>query len=509
VSTTREENLTTLLTGAGLVTVGKLVGSFTTLGERVLIGRLLTPEAYGEVSVGLALLAFATTGALVGFSQGVPRYISRFDDDADRRGVWVSGVVVTGTVALVLAAVLLVSVEWLSEALLARADSSAMLALFVLALPFVVGMKITVAAIRGHNNAVYRIYAQDLAYPLTRMALLVVLLYAGLDVLAAGYAYLVAAILSFAVALLLLHRLTALRGEVRTHVREVGRFSLPIVVSGVLTVLLTRTDTLMLSYFRGTYEVGQYSAAYPIANGLIIVISSFGFLYLPLASRLDADDEHDEIDSIYETTTKWIYLVTFPALVTFVLFAEDVVRIFFGAAYADAPIALAILSVGFFTNAVGGRNRETISALGVTAYLMVVNGAAFGINIVLNLWLIPEYGLVGAAVASAIAYGTLNATACGILWKKYDITPFSRWSTRTFVVLPLTLLPPAYVVSQYVSLSIVTILPWLVAVGLLSIAVVAVTGCLQPEDEIVLAFVERLLGVEIPVIRRFIPDEPQ
>ncbi|AGN00967.1 membrane protein involved in the export of O-antigen and teichoic acid [Salinarchaeum sp. Harcht-Bsk1] len=507
MTTAREKHLTTLLTGAGLVTVGKLVGSFTTLGERVLIGRVLSPEAYGEVSVGLALLAFATTGALVGFSQGVPRYISRFDDEVDRRGVWVSGILVTGAVALVLTAVLLLSVEWLTETLLARADSPAMLALFVLALPFVVGMKITVAAIRGHNNAIYRIYAQDLTYPLTRIVLLVALLFAGFNVLAAGYAYLVAAVLSFAVSLVLLHRLTALRGEVRTHVKEIGRFSLPIVISGVLTVLLTRTDTLMLSYFRTTYEVGQYAAAYPIANGLIIVISSFGFLYLPLASRLDADDEHDEIDSIYETTTKWIYLVTFPALLTFVLFGGDVVEIFFGSAYSEAPIALAILSVGFFTNAVGGRNRETISALGVTSYLLVVNGAAFGINVVLNLWLIPEYGLVGAAVASAIAYGILNATACAILWRKYGITPFSRWSVRTFLVLPLTLLPPAYVVSQYVSLSIVTLLPWLVAVGLLSIAVVALTGCLQPEDEIVLEFLEQTTGVEIPLVRRFIPPE--
>ncbi|GAB3688356.1 flippase [Salinarchaeum chitinilyticum] len=509
MTTTREQHLTTLLTGAGLVTIGKLVGSFTTLGERVIIGRVLTPEAYGEVSVGLALLAFATTASLVGFSQGVPRYVSRFDDDADRRGVWVGGLVVTGIVAIALTAVLLVNVELLTDTLLARADSPRMLALFVLALPFVVGMKITVAAIRGHNNAIYRIYAQDLAYPLTRIVLLVALLFVGLDVLAAGYAYLVAAALSFAVALLLLHRLTALRGQVRTHVREVGRFSLPVVVSGVLTVLLTRTDTLMLSYFRDTYEVGQYAAAYPIANGLIIVISSFGFLYLPMASRLDADDEHEEIDSIYTTTTKWIYLVTFPALLTFVLFADDVVAIVFGGAYSEAPIALAILSVGFFTNAIGGRNRETISALGVTKYLMVVNGAAFGINVVLNLWLIPPYGLVGAAVASATAYAVLNFTACLILWYRWGITPLSRWSIRTFLVLPIALVPPAYLASQHLSLSIFTLLPWLVIVGLLSIAVVAVTGCLQQDDRIVVEFAENSLGVRIPLIRRFLPPEEQ
>lgn len=507
MTSTREKHLARLLTSAGIVTAGKLIGSFTTLGERVVIGRLLRPDAYGEVSVGLALLSFATTIALVGFSQGVPRYVSRFDSVADRRGAWVSGMLVAGSLSIVLTAVLLLNVDLLATSLLSRADSPQMLALFVLAMPFAIGMRVTVGAIRGHGNTVYKAYAQDLAYPLSRILLLVVLLYAGHSVLAAGYAYLVAAALAFALSLWFLHRLMALPGAVNTHVVEISKFSLPIVVSSFLAVLLTRTDTLMLGYFRTSYEVGQYSAAYPLANGLIIVISSFGFLYLPLASRLDAEDERAEIGYIYETTTKWIYLVTFPAMLTFVLFAGDVVGIFFGGAYRDAPIALVILSLGFFTNAVGGRNRETISALGVTTYLLLTNGAAFGINVVLNLALIPEYGFVGAAVASAISYGVLNVTACVVLKWKYDITPFSRWSTRTFLVLPVVLLPPTYLASQYVTLTAVTLLPWLVGLGLLSVVVVVLAGCLQPEDRVVLEFVEEPLGVRIPLIRRFLPEE--
>lgn len=507
MTASRDQHLASLLTSAGIVTAGKLVGSVTTLGERVVVGRFLRPEAYGEVSVGLALLSFASTVALVGFTQGVPRYVSRFDDDADRRGAWVSGMLVTGTLALVLTAGLLGSVDVLARELLSRADSPRMLALFVVAMPFVIGMRVTVGAIRGHGNTVYKAYAQDLAYPLARLLVLVLLLSAGYSVLAAGYAYVVAGVLSFVVSLSLLHRLLAIPGAVNTHVREISRFSLPVVVSSFLAVLLTRTDTLMLGYFRSSYEVGQYSAAYPIANGLVIVIASFGFLYLPLASRLDAADERKEIGYIYQTTTKWIYLVTFPAVVTFVLFPADVVATVFGGQYPDAPIALAILSVGFFTNAVGGRNRETITALGVTTYLMLTNGAAFAINVGLNLVLIPAYGLVGAAVASAIAYGVLNLTACAVLKLKYDITPFSSWSTRTFLVLPVGLLPPAYLASQYISLSVWSLLPWLVGVGLAGIAVAALTGCLQPEDRIVLEFVEDALGVRVPLIRRYVPDE--
>ncbi len=502
----REQHLTRLLSSAGVVTAGKLVGSLSTLGERVIVGRLLDPSAYGEVTIGLALLSFSTTLGLLGYSQGVPRYVSRFESDRDVRGVWVTGMLVAGGLTLAIAAVLYLNVGWVTSTFL-QTDATGMVALFVLALPFVVGMNVSVGAIRGFGNTMYKAYAQDLIYPLTRIALLAALLWVGFDVLAAGYAYLAGAALAFVVSLVLLNRLISLPGAYRTHVKEISAFSMPVVVSSFLATLLTRTDTLMLGYFWGSTEAGLYGAAYPLAGSMLIVISSFGFLYLPLASRLDAADEREEIDHIYKTTTKWIYVLTFPALLTFVVFPEDVVGIFFGQEYVSASIALVVLSVGFFSNAVGGRNRETISALGVTKYLLVTNGVAFGANVVLNLVLIPRYGFVGAAVASAVSYVGLNALACWVLWRGFDISPFSRWSTRTFVALPVALLPPAYLLSEFVSLTVVTLLPFLVVVGLLGIAVVAVTGSLQPEDAVVLSFVEDATGVRVPLIRRYLPEE--
>jgi len=503
----REERLAKLLGSASIVFVGRLVGSASTVVERVIIGRLLTPAAYGEVSVALALLSFASTVAVVGLSQGVPRYVSRFDDERDRRGVWLSGVLVAGSLAVALAAVLYANVGFVAGALLERADSPRLLALFVLALPFVVGMRVAVGAMRGLGNTIYKTYAKDLLYPLVRIALVAALLSAGFGVVAAGYAYVAAAVLAFVVAHALLDRLLPLVGPVRTHVRETLRFSLPVLVSGFLATMLTWTDTLMLGYFQPSAAVGHYAAAYPIAGGMLLVLSSFGFMYLPLASRLDADGEHEEIARLYEITTKWVYVVTFPAFLTFVFFPADVVGVFFGAAYSEAALALVVLSVGFFSNAIGGRNRETIAALGTTRYLLVTNSLSLGLNVVLNLALIPTYGILGAAVASASAYVTMNVSAVAILKHRFGITPFSQWSTRTFVVLPTALLPPAYLVSRQLALSSVTLLPFLVCVGVASLVVVGLTGCLQPEDRVPLEVVEEKLGVRVPYVRRHLPAQ--
>jgi O-antigen/teichoic acid export membrane protein len=212
------------------------------------------------------------------------------------------------------------------------------------------------------------------------------------------------------------------------------------------------------------------------------------------------------MDRIYKTTTKWIYVVTFPAFLTFVLFPADVLRVFFGSAYTAGAPALAVLSVGFFVNALLGRNRETLSALGLTTYLLVSNGLAFGVNVVANLALIPRYGLVGAAAASAASFFVMNLVVSAVLAVRYDISPFSPWSVRTYLILPIVLFPPAATLSQVLTLTAVTLLPFLVAVGLVTLAVVSLTGCLQPEDWIAVEFVEERVGLQVPLVRRYLPQ---
>lgn len=501
-----EEEVSTLLSSAALVFVGSIVASGAKLFERILIGRVLTPKLYGEISVGMALLSLGTTFAIAGFSQGIPRYLSRVETARERRGVWVSGVLVTACTAVAITAALTLLADELATHLFETSASSQLLQLFVYAIPLVVGFKIAVAGIRGHENTIYKTYVGDLLYPGGRIVLLGTLLSLGYGVLAAGYAYLVTAGVAMVAACYLLNKLVPLVGSAETRVREMTRFSAPLVVSTLLSVLLTQTDTIMLGYFKSSSAVGVYSAAYPLATGMLIVLSSFGFMFLPLASRLDADGNREDIGTIYPLTTKWIFIVTFPAFLLFTVFSADTLSIFFGPAYERGGLALSILAVGFFSNAIAGRTREVVSALGATTIILVANGLAFVLNVGLNVVLIPRFSFEGAAVASAIANVALNGGLFLVLWLKLDVTPFSSWSRRTFVVVPLALLPPAVLLSQWVTMTPVLVPVFLVGSGIGCLATVAVAGCLQPEDEVVFEQVENAIGRDLPWLRSYVSE---
>ncbi|WP_458209007.1 flippase [Haladaptatus sp. NG-SE-30] len=501
-----ERELRNLLSSASLVFVGAAVASVAKLIERIALGRGLSTAAYGEVNIALTTMSLGVTIALVGFGQGVPRYISRFDDERDVRGAWLTGIILAGAVGLVLAGILYLNAEFITANLFDDADSNQLIPLFSLAVPLVVGFRVGVGGIRGFENTIYKTYVADLLYPFGRLLLLGVLLSFGFGAVAAGYAYLVSAGVAFLVAHYLLNRLFPLVGEFRLHTREMALFSAPLVLSSVLADLLTRTDTVMLGYFTTSHKVGLYAAAYPLANSLLIALASFGFLYLPLASRLDSNGERDEISTIYQLTTKWIFIVTFPGFLLFVTFPGDILTVFFGARYADGALALTILSVGFFTNAAGGRNRETLSALGHTKLILAGNAVAFALNLVLNLALIPAYGFVGAAVASATSNVALNTFMFAVLWSKFGITPFSRWTIRTMTRVPLLLLPPALVVAQVVSLSTFTLPLALVVAATGTLIVVSTLGCLQPEDRVVVNFVESTTDTNLPFLHGYVPE---
>ena len=507
------EDLSELLSSATLMLFIGSLGSLSRLIEQVAMGRLLGPDAYGEVSIAFSMMTVSTTLAMFGFKEGIARFMTRFEHEADVRGAWRTGVVITVVLTVVVTVGLLANAERLAGRLLEPSTPRALVFVFIATLPLFVGLELAVAGIRGRENTIYRTYTRDLLYNGLRLGLIVGLLVAGYGVVAMGYAYLVATAVSFVVALWMFDRLLPIAGHSRTRVREMTLFSLPLVLSSLSAILLSQVDTLMIGYYLPSARAGVYNAAWPLARGVGVIVSSFGFLFLPLMSRLDAGGRRAEVNRMYKITTKWIYVISFPALLCLVVFADDLLLAVFSAEYTAGATALVILVLGSFTSAAFGRCQDTLSAFGYTTYIFAINAVAGALNVALNAALIGGYGLIpslgieGAALATAISSVTLNGSALAVLWSKSGVNPVSRTTVRTFLLLPLALFPPALLLADQVTLPLPALIAVVPVAGVCSVAVLALTGSLQLEDEIPVRLVENRLGVTVPLIGRYIPEE--
>ena len=503
------DDLSALLSSTALIIAGIFLTAIAGLVERIAVARLFDPTVYGEVALGLSLLSVGTTLSLAGFSQGVPRYISRVDDERQKRGIWLVGLVLSLGLSALISITLLANVDRLTATLFDGAVSTELVRILILTIPVNVAFTVGVATIRGLENTKYKIYVKDLLHRGLRLGLIVGLLAAGYGVVMVGYAYLAAGVVALIVAHLLSNRLLALVGPVRTNVRELVTFSAPLVVTSLLTMMLTQTDTILLGYFKSSAVVGLYNAAYPLANSLLMFVSAFGYLYLPLTSRLDSEGKREEVAGIYRITTKWGFIVTFPAFLAFVAFPGDVLGIFFGAEYVGASLALVILCLGFFTSAAAGRNRGTLTALGYTSHILLADAVTIALNLALNVVLIPPFGIAGAAAASAAAYVTRNVVMNAVLLVEFGITPFSRETVAVYLALPAVLVPASVVLSRTIDLTVVTLPVFLVLAGITGILITVAVGGVQPEDAALVEFVEDAVGVDVPVLREHIPVEKE
>lgn len=401
----------TLLTSSAIIAVG--LGFRLALGflGRLVVARFLGRVNYGAVSLGLTLLMTASILVVLGTDNGVGRYLPRFDEPARRRGVLRSAFGIVVPLGIVLGVVVAVLAEPIATYGFTDPDVAPVVAVFGLAIPLAAVVRLTVGTIRGQQQALPRVAIDNVALPLSRFLLIAAAVFLGFEAVGVAWAYALAYAIAAALSLYYLVRGTPLfsRGESVPMRRELLVFSAPLMVTATMNMVLSNLDTLMLGYFASTGEVGVYNVAYPLANLLTVGLTAVGFLFMPIVSELHAEGRTDEIARAYHVASKWIALAMLPAFLVLVTFPGVVIGLTFGSEYVAGRLALAVLTVGFFVHAVAGPAGNALVAFGQTRRLMYYNVATAVINATLNLYLIPRYSYLGAAVATTISFVLLNA----------------------------------------------------------------------------------------------------
>ena len=190
----------------------------------------------------------------------------------------------------------------------------------------------------------------------------------------------------------------------------------------------------MLGYFKSTEVVGIYSAVYPLVGFLSMIISSMGFVYIPVTSKLWGENKTESLGPIYQIMTKWCFMLTFPVFALMFVYPEFLLTKLYGAEYASGATVLRILALGFVTNSYFGFNYHTIIASGDSDFLMKCSVASAGINVLLNFILVPQYGMVGAAIASAVSFASIEVLMTLRTWKKQNMHPFTSMYRKLTII---------------------------------------------------------------------------
>ncbi|MFC4245639.1 flippase [Natribaculum luteum] len=471
---------------------------------KVLMARLLGPPTYGVATIGITTLSFASTILLFGMNTGIGRYLPRFDDPADRKGVIESGMQIVLAISVSVAAVLFVFADLVATHVLGAPEATSVLRVAAIGVPFAALMKLSIGVIQGHQRSLPKVLIRNIGQPIVRFGLVVLALYFSLGALGIVGAYAATFAVAGLAGLYYVLTRTNIRSSVssRTRRRELLTFSAPLMLTASMIMVLSYFDIFILSYFRTSSEVGSYNVVYPLAELLTATLSAFSFIAMPILSELHSERRTNEMDRTYKIVTKWIFMATLPAGLIMILFPAATISLTFGPEYTEAALPLVVLAVGFFTHAVAGPNVNTLTAIGRTRTIMWDNLLAGGTNIVLNVVLIPEYGLMGAAVATAVSYIGLNTLYSVQLYRATGIHPATAALFKPATVGVFSMLGMYVIVTRVLTVTGPVLLGIAVVfITVYGVAILALGGIEEEEVMLVLSFEERF-GVNLGPVKR-------
>lgn len=418
-----------LLKGSMLTLLGNVAGMGAIFLARVLSARYLGPDEYGVLIIGLTLLEMSSILLLFGLPQGLGQRVPRVENPSSQL---MASFLLTIPIGCVITFAGYAFIEPISVVLNVGGESRLLL-LFFLILPLYLVTKVSLGFIRGKEDVLGRFLLQNTGLQILVVVGVGAVIQLGLGVYQIAVVWAGAFGGSALIAILYIRvRYNRILSPVDyATVMDLLKFSLPLMLSTAMWLILQQADNLLLGAYLSSTAVGIYDSAYTLARIILMLVSALGFLFLPILSGLDNDGKTSEMVGLYQSATKWLVFVGLVPLTLFVTYPGSVMQHVFGKSYVAGELTLLILSLGFFTHCLTGNSGHSLVAIGRTKIVAAGSLVAVVVNILLNLVLIPRFGTNGAASASAIAYMTVNIIYLLALYRESGIHPISSGLIRT------------------------------------------------------------------------------
>ena len=180
-------------------------------------------------------------------------------------------------------------------------------------------------------------------------------------------------------------------------------FGGPVVIHLLASSLHNAIDRVMLERFISLNQLGIYTLAFTIGNTLSVFISSFNQAYQPSYFKLMASNDPAIGKKIWKTFSAWLALIT-AAAACMILAGKPFITIFAGERFSETVHVFPWIVYAVYLGSFYFFFSSPIFYFKKTMYLPLITGISAIVNIITNLTLIPTYGIIGAAVATAFSH---------------------------------------------------------------------------------------------------------
>ena len=183
--------------------------------------------------------------------------------------------------------------------------------------------------------------------------------------------------------------------------------ALPFLALSGFQFIITQIDALMIGIFMGSENAGFYTAASRIAVLITFGIASVNAVVAPMIAQYYSQQKFHELQRIVSIAAKGIFLFALTAAIILFAFGKLILGLF-GSGFNVAYLSLVILLIGQLIDSLAGSVGYLMTMTGHQREVMYVMGGCAVLNILLNMVMIPAFGLQGAAIVTTTTIALWN-----------------------------------------------------------------------------------------------------
>lgn len=391
-----------------------IVGLVLAFALNVTLARILGSRGLGQYAFVFSVVTFLLPLAVL----GLPQFLTREVSATAATGRWdvVRGLMVRPR-QIVTLAVLGISLIWLGAVVVLDLGSPGRTEIYIFgcATLFCIAQdSVTSSQMKGLGEVAQSSIAHAVVRPglFTAFLLLASILFAGIDAATAMLLHALASALAASVGFVLLLSLLRKRVDrVRAtyHSREWLRGSFPFLLLEGLRVAGPQIPIIALGLLQPVEEVGwlrvalSLSALTPFVHGIMATVAQ------PEFARLHAVGDNAGLQDLTTRIIRVAVAATVPIVVVFVAAGGPLLRALYGDDYAASYVPLVVLVFAELVSVIFGPVEVLLAMTHNERFALQALGLSGVMAIVMSLILIPSFGAVGAALASATALITWNA----------------------------------------------------------------------------------------------------
>ncbi len=207
-------------------------------------------------------------------------------------------------------------------------------------------------------------------------------------------------------------------------IKNIIKFGLPFLPAGIFTMIMELSNRYILDWLQGTHAVGLFSAGYKLGIFGLIVVMGFNMGWTPFfLKRINENNAKVEFSYI---ASLFIGFLGFVVLVISI-WVPEIIRFNFNSNYLigekfwKAEDIVSIVLIGYFFFGFYVIQLPGVYAKKLTSWIPVFRAIGAMTNIGLNIFLIPKYGVLGSAWATAISFFIMSLSVFIKLFNIYYI----------------------------------------------------------------------------------------